>query len=215
MSCQKISCGTPKVLQFATLVAPWTPRKSVEYDEKVQYKGRDGYMIGGRATQFSVVCQDNGVLTDPEVCKPVRCGYAPRVSHSRAAVAGDVFFGMHLQYNCDTGYSLDGTARGAKAFQRHCQNNGAFSDLISAQPCKPAYGGRAPTLQNAVMTEYAGRPVTQFPPSVYYPNGLEYKCNAGYSENGSPNGATKMSSRVDSNGRLSPALPRGCLPITF
>lgn len=69
------------------------------------------------------------------------------------------------------------------------------------------------------MTEYAGQNARQpgkpFPPDVYYPNGVEYRCKDGYSENGSPAGKTKITSRVNTMGKFSPALPTGCLPITF
>lgn len=65
------------------------------------------------------------------------------------------------------------------------------------------------------MTEYAGRPVSSPQPEIFYPNGVEYKCNAGYSENGAPSGPTKLSSRVNSLGQLSPALPANCVRITY
>jgi len=201
------------------LVAPWTPRKSVEYDETVGYTCLEGYTVGGHAefnTEFSVTFPDNGVLTDPEVCEPVKCGRAPRISNGRAAISGDVFFGMHLEYNCDTGYTLDGSLTAATEFQRHCLKDATFSDLPSERPCKPIHGGKAPALQNAIMTEYGGRPVAADSlPDIYYPNGLEYQCKAGHSENGSPSGPTKISSRVNSLGKLSPALPFGCMVITF
>lgn len=91
--------------------------------------------------------------------------------------------------------------------------------MDSAQPCKPLFGGAAPVLQNADMTEYAGKNAQQpgkpFPPDVYYPNGVEYRCKAGHSENGSPGGKTKITARVNTLGTFSPALPSGCLPITF
>merc|ERR1719253_2481032 len=123
MSCQKISCGTPRVLPFTKLDSH-TPRNSIEYDEEVKYSCDNGYTVGGKpdgATKFSVKCPDNGVLTDPEVCEPVYCGKAPRVPHSRAAISGDVFFGMHLEYNCDTGFTLDKSASGATKFERTCK----------------------------------------------------------------------------------------------
>merc|ERR1719359_2722015 len=98
------------------------------------------------------------------------------------------------------GYTLDGTRQGATQFQRHCLKSGKFSDISSEQPCKPIFAGNAPIVKNAVMREYAGRAVQAFPPRVFYPNGLEYRCNPGYSSTGSPSGATKISSRVNSIG---------------
>ena len=122
---------------------------------------------------------------------------------------------MRLEYHCDAGYTIDGSPGGATHLQRLCQIDGNFSEVTSTQLCKPISGGSAPAVENAVMVEYAGRPVTEFPPSVYYPNGLEYQCKDGYTVNGSPSGSTKISSRVNSLGRLSPELPSACLPITY
>jgi len=190
MTCQKITCGTPRVLPFTDLVSPASPRRSIEYDDKAKYKCQEGYTIGGKAgsgTEFETNCPDEGVLSDPEVCEPVKCGRAPTVPKSKPGVAGDVFYGMRLVYSCDTGYTLDGTPDGNTKFQRSCQNDGDFSALSNDDPCKPIAGGTAPILQNAVMTEYGGRSVDAGTyPAIFYPNGLEYKCKAGYSENGSP-----------------------------
>lgn len=236
MSCQKISCGTPRVLPFTQLLAPMSASSSVDFKEPVNYKCFDGYTIGGRAsapTTFSVSCPDSGHLTDPEVCEPVKCGLAPAIPKARAGIAGDVFFGMTLTYSCDAGYTLDGSVYGGSRFNIDCKVDGKFSALPGSEdaelmliasarypssastPCKAVSGGVAPTIANADMTEYAGRPVVDFPPNIFYPNGLEYKCNPGFSENGSPSGATKISTRVDTRGKLSPPLPEACHPIVF
>jgi hypothetical protein len=218
MACQKITCGTPLVLPCTKLVKPASAQKSVEYEEAVKYECFDGHAIHGKislGTEFSIYCKDDGLLTDPEVCEPIKCGHAPPVPKSRPTVLGDVFFGMRLEYHCDAGYTIDGSPGGATHLQRLCQTDGNFSEVTSTQLCKPISGGSAPVVENAVMVEYAGRPVTEFPPSVYYPNGLEYQCKDGYTVNGSPSGSTKISSRVNSLGRLSPELPSACLPITY
>ena len=86
-ACQKISCGTPYVLPSTDLVVPSSPRRSVEYGDKAKYKCSNGFTIGGRAngqTAFEVTCQDDGVLTDPKTCEPVRCGSAPHVLECRS-----------------------------------------------------------------------------------------------------------------------------------
>jgi len=188
------------------------------FDDKAKYECFDGYTVGGRAggeVTFQVKCQDSGVLTDPEVCEPVKCGGAPSVPKSRPSIAGDAFFGQNLVYTCDVGYSLDGTPAGGTEFRRHCKKDGGFSAIASEQPCKPMSGGNAPTISNAAMTEYAGRPVTSFPPSVFYPEGLEYRCNWGYSSTGLRSGPTKITSRVNSIGQFWPALPTECKKITY
>jgi len=217
-TCQKISCGAAHVLPYTKLLSPSSPRRSIVYGDEAKYECFDGYTAGGRAgaaVTFQVKCQDSGVLTDPQVCEPVKCGKAPFVPKSRPSIAGDAFFGQNLVYTCDVGYSLTGAPTGVTEFQRHCKKDGGFSAMASAQPCKPMSGGNAPTISNAVMTEYAGRPVTSFPPSVFYPEGLEYRCNHGYSSTGSLSGSTKITARVNAIGQLTPALQTECKIITF
>jgi len=220
MSCQKISCGTPRVLPF-TKLASHTPRNSIEYEEIVKYECDEGYTIGGKSgagTKFKVKCPADGILTDPEVCEPVYCGKAPSTFHGRSGISGDVFYGMHLEYSCDLGYTIDESATGHTKFQRTCQKDGRFSALGDGSTCKAIHGGKAPVLTNAAITEYAGKPVISernSPVDVYYPHGLEYRCTSGYSENGSPSGRTKISTKVNSLGQLWPALPTGCQLITY
>merc|ERR1719253_1850952 len=125
-SCQKISCGSAHVLPYTKLLSPSSPRRSIVFDDEAKYKCFDGYTAGGKAggeTTFQVKCQDNGVLTDPKVCEPVKCGTAPSVPKSRPSIAGHVFFGQKLVYTCDSGYSLTGTPAGGTEFQRHCKKD--------------------------------------------------------------------------------------------
>ena len=90
------------MIRFA-LTRSGSPRRSVEYNDKAEYKCSDGYTIGGSpraTTTFSVKCKNNGVLTDPKVCEPVKCGRAPRVSNARPGISGSVSFGQNLVYRC-------------------------------------------------------------------------------------------------------------------
>jgi len=218
MSCRKVSCGTPHVLPFTKLLTPGSPRKSVEYNEKARYECSNGYTVGGHPgakITFEVKCLDNGVLTDPEVCEPVKCGIAPRVPKSRPGVAGQVFFGQQLTYKCDMGYTLDSSPQGKTEFVRDCHKDGHFSALPTAAPCNPISAGNAPTIRNADMTEYDGKSVSAFPPRVSYPNGLEYRCKPGYSTSGHPSGPTKITAKVNSIGTFTPALPTECQLIVF
>jgi len=99
MACQKITCGSPHVVPFTTLLDPESPRKSVLYGAEAKYECITGYTIGGTPdgrNNFAVTCEDNGVLTDPEVCEPINCGIAPRLPKSRPGIAGSVFYGEQL-----------------------------------------------------------------------------------------------------------------------
>merc|ERR1719440_1881100 len=216
MSCQKIVCGSPQVLPFTRLTGSAT--ESIKFGDEAKYQCFEGHTELGKpdgVKEFSVKCQENGRFSAPKVCEPIRCGRAPSVPKSRAAIAGEVSFGMHLEHLCDTGYTLDGTIEGKTVFKRDCQHNGKFSDLASPQPCKPISAGKAPIVKNAVMSEYAGKVVESFPPTVEYPNGLEYRCQPGFTLTGSPNGPTKISAKVNSRGQITPDLPSECQAITY
>jgi hypothetical protein len=217
-SCQKITCGTPHVVPYSKLLEPGSPMQSVEYNEKAKYECFEGYTIGGNAggsTHFEEVCQDDGTLTPPEVCEPVRCGDAPHVPKSRPGISGSVAFGQNLIYTCDQGYTLDSSVEGRHEFQRHCQKDGKFSPLPSDDPCKPISPGSAPTVGNAKLMEYAGMSVTFGNPRIFYPDGLEYRCNPGYSTTGALSGPTKITTRVRSDGTLWPTLLEACKKISF
>jgi len=221
MSCQKLSCGTPHVLPFTKLLSPGSPRKSIEYDDKAKYECFAGYTLGGKVggkTKFQVKCKDSGALTDPEVCEPVKCGTAPHMPNSRPGISGIVFFGQDLVYRCDVGYTLDSTSHGASQYRRTCKKNGKISAAPVAnpsKPCKPISAGKAPVIGNAKITEYGGKKAPSGDFNVFYPKGLEYRCNPGYSSNGSPSGATKFSTRVNSIGTFTPAVPAKCKRITY
>jgi len=217
-TCQKITCGTPHVVPYTKLLVPSSPQSSVEYKDKAKYECLEGYTIGGGpegSTSFEVECEDDGVLTAPEVCEPVRCGTAPSVPNTRPAISGSVYFGQHLVYNCDQGYTLDSTIGGQHAFERQCKRDGSFSALSSSEPCKPISPGNAPSVGNADMAEYAGESVESFPPRIFYPQGLEYRCKPGYSTTGALSGPTKITTRVRSDGSLWPQLPSECKKIEF
>jgi hypothetical protein len=207
-TCRRITCGTARVLPFTKVTSPSDALKAVRYQGTADYECFEGYTLDGKPdgkTKFSVTCKKDGIMTEPKVCEPIVCGQAPAVPKSRAAIAGVVMYGMHLEYLCDIGYSLDNTLDGEKLFARSCHKDASFSKLPSPQPCQPITAGKAPSIQYASMSEYAGKPIENFPPTVYYPNGVEYRCSPGYSENGLPTGPTKIVAKVNSQATFTPA----------
>jgi hypothetical protein len=217
MGCQKVSCGTPHILPHVKLLVPSDLGTSVDFEDKAKYQCEEGYTIKGRAagrTTFEVTCQEDGILTDPEVCEPVKCGEAPAMEKTQIPVSGGVFYyGQGLAYQCVTGYTLDGKSSGGSSFRRSCLKTGKFSS-VDEHSCKPI-SADVPSVENAVLTKYNGEEVTSLPARLTYPNGVEYTCKSGYSANGSPSGQTKLAARVDSTGKLSPTLPAKCEPIKF
>jgi len=220
MGCQKISCGTAHILPFAKLLQPSSAGTSIDYNEKGKYQCDEGYTIKGKSdgsTTFKVTCKEDGILTQPGVCEPVKCGQAPAMEHTQMAISGGVFFfGQGLTYQCVMGYTLDGTPSGESTIHKSCLKTGEFSNADAELVCKPM-STVTPSIANAVMSKYAGEEVTSssIPSRVTYPNGLEYKCKQGYSSNGSPSGQTSIIARVDSSGKLSPTLPTACQQIKY
>jgi hypothetical protein len=192
----------------------------VKYDEDVEYKCITGYYVGGKAdgkTEFSTKCEADGVLSDPLVCDPVSCGVPPAVAFATPHIAPEVSFGMHLQYFCNLGYTLDGTKKGATKFPRRCLATGEFDKLGEVEPCKPISFGELPAIPGAHLTEYNGMMAMEFtmPITARYPDGVEYHCLPGFTLTGGSDGQTKFATSVNANGELEPALPEKCLPIGF
>jgi hypothetical protein len=190
------------------------------FDGDVKYKCITGYYVGGKAdgkTEFSTSCQADGVLSDPLVCDPVNGGAPPEVLFATPHIAPEVSYGMHLQYFCNLGYTLDGTKNGATKFPRRCLANGKFEGLSVDQPCKPISFGELPEITGAHITEYNGVNSSHFtlPITARYPDGVEYHCLSGFTLTGGSDGPTKFVASVNANGELEPALPEKCLPITF
>jgi len=75
---------------------------------------------------YTAVCEGNGQITLPtDKCKPIDCGKPPVVAH--ASVTGSTLFGGSLAAQAEVGYSVDGTAEGAKSFDFRCMATGKFS----------------------------------------------------------------------------------------
>jgi len=174
--------------------------------------------IGGNKsgdTEFAVECKADGILSDPKVCEPVKCGPAPTMPNSKPGISGDVKFGQDLVYMCDLGHTLDATKDGKTEYHRECTANGTFTPAPSSMPCHPVSPGDAPNITNADLTEYDGNNITQLPVRVEYPKGVEYRCRSGYSTNGALTGPTKITASVNSVGEFTPSLPTECKKISF
>merc|ERR1719265_721660 len=63
LKCQKISCGSARVLPFMKITAPSDDRQAIVFKDKAHYECDEGYTLTGKAgdaTTFSVECQANG-----------------------------------------------------------------------------------------------------------------------------------------------------------
>eukprot|EP00746_Dinoflagellata_sp_MGD_P138404 gnl/MRDRNA2_/MRDRNA2_72053_c0_seq1.p1 gnl/MRDRNA2_/MRDRNA2_72053_c0~~gnl/MRDRNA2_/MRDRNA2_72053_c0_seq1.p1 ORF type:complete len:2101 (+),score=429.94 gnl/MRDRNA2_/MRDRNA2_72053_c0_seq1:113-6415(+) len=156
--CRAVSCGAPSILPFTK--GPADMLKSIDYGETANYKCLEGYTLDGTAggeTTFDTKCNPNGKLDDPKTCLPVSCGRAPRSPKARAGIAGRVFFPMQIMYTCDVGYTLDGSATGARTFTLVCGGDGNFASTGPMKGCQAvkALGG-APKVLGATLVEAGG-----------------------------------------------------------
>jgi len=217
MTCQPVTCGTPHVFPFTELTFPANKRRILSYGTSAKYKCFEGYSVKGDpegVTTFDSKCLPTGVLSDPEVCEPIKCGRAPRMEKCRASIAGVVSFGMEVQYECDKGHTLTGTTAGGHHFHRKCEKDGEFEEAEAK--CMPIAAGRVPAVRNAKVIQHNGEHVHgRGELMAYYPQGIEYKCNSGYSLTGGPEGQTKFVTNVNSLGHFAPALPAKCKLIEF
>lgn len=218
MSCQKITCGLPKVFPLTNLTDPENVNKILTYSDVVEYGCQTGHTIGGTPdgqTEFEIKCQADAQLSDPKVCEAVKCGEPPRLTKARAGISASLFYGMSVMYQCDTGYTLSGSPHGANSFSLSCESDGKFSSLNGIK-CQPVSAGRLPTIPNAVLKEYSGRTVpTGSTVVAYYPAGFKYVCKSGYSLTGSSSGAVQFVSQVTSIGSIQPSLPLKCKRIEY
>jgi hypothetical protein len=222
LTCQAVKCGTPKVMTFTDITFPANARRILAFGEAAKYKCKEGYSVKGMKppdakTEFSTKCLATGVLQDPEICEPIKCGRAPRMAKCRANIAGDdVSFGMDVQYECDKGHTQTGTALGDHHFHRKCLADGTFesSDAV----CKPVSAGKIPKVPSASLIALAGRHIGEDEEEDFtavYPQGIEFKCKDGFSLDGAAAGRTKFVTQVNSEGQFVPALPGKCQKIVF
>jgi hypothetical protein len=134
-------------------------------------------------------------------CLPVHCGAPPTVRFGSTPTTADQYFDMpRLNYTCDTGYTLDGTAAGVNTFSLTCQADRSFS---SAPACLPVACGAAPHVSNA---SYPAGPKV-------FPEQVPYECHAGYSLDATFAGVSnkRFGSECQADGTFAPVQP--CLAI--
>jgi hypothetical protein len=131
-------------------------------------------------TQFSVQCQKNGVLTNPQVCNRVMCERQKPVDH--ATRDGGVWVGkdVHAYYqdttflNCDEGHTLNGEVGGPKQFERHCEADGKYKVVgMEVDACKKM-SLPMPSMEHAKLVSYGGK----------HPEAIEIKYIGCYADNG-------------------------------
>uniref|UniRef100_A0A452J3Z5 Sushi domain-containing protein n=1 Tax=Gopherus agassizii TaxID=38772 RepID=A0A452J3Z5_9SAUR len=103
--CEDATCSAPPEVPNADIVN----KKEGRYlpGNKVQYKCREGF----ENMESNYVICENGAWSQPPICKDMRCGPAPDISHGRS-VGGKqqrYFPGDRVRYRCTQGLSLIGS----------------------------------------------------------------------------------------------------------
>jgi hypothetical protein len=138
-------------------------------------------------------------------CLPKICGSPPTVRHATIeknslikdlmTKDGKIKFGhAQLRYNCDMGYTMDGSPYGSGSgegtnnyFDLRCRASGDFSD---APTCMPVLCGELPGVLNSDYP--AGE--------LEYPEKATYTCHEGHTTTGGKSGAGKFTIQCEAFG---------------
>eukprot|EP00428_Durinskia_dybowskii_P057310 CAMPEP_0170323550 /NCGR_PEP_ID=MMETSP0116_2-20130129/62586_1 /TAXON_ID=400756 /ORGANISM="Durinskia baltica, Strain CSIRO CS-38" /LENGTH=688 /DNA_ID=CAMNT_0010576475 /DNA_START=414 /DNA_END=2476 /DNA_ORIENTATION=+ len=140
-------------------------------------------------------------LVGQAACVAVSCGVPPTIDHATSPLS-EVKFPDSATYQCDIGFSLNGTAQGKKQQQVQCLSSGAFSEV---KPCLPTKCGTCPSgekLRNAAVREIPGR---------VYREICTYDCNRGFSVDARPDGRKTFDINCQFTGEFEE--PESCRPI--
>jgi len=107
----------------------------------------------------------------PHDCLPNLCGRPNVVEHASTPDSDrDFYFDDNaVEYTCDVGYTLDGSASGETVFQLACKADTSFEE---APECKPVQCGSVPNVQHAAY------PLGTM---LFFPETVSYECEEGYS----------------------------------
>jgi hypothetical protein len=205
-TCQAVCCGTPDEVENALVVPEVMASTKAMYLQVVQYNCEPGYTTDGKvggANSFSITCEATKKFEGMKACEPISCGAVPTVKNA-GKTASSATFGEAVEFECKTGFTLDGTADGESSFSITCGLGGVYSD---PQECKRVSCGEAPD------STHASHEAKTF----YYEDTVEYSCFAGFTTNGKKDGPTTFSSTCKDDGnysKLEQCLPKVCGEFT-
>lgn len=147
------------------------------------------------------------IIDGEKTCNPLTCAASPpsltngelKTNHN-----GPVQYLTTLRYECNNGYTTDGTAPRAKAqFKVKCLVMGVL-EAMSA--CYPVNCGTAPWQAHADLLSPGGWDHVKFGTNA------RYRCHTGYKIGGSGNGAKEFTRGCQDNGLFTSA-PGSCQPV--
>jgi hypothetical protein len=149
-----------------------------------------------------------------KTCLPVQCEKkVPELKNGKmlSGHSGPIVFPESLRFECDKGYSTDGSVTDAmKHFHASCKADGTFYGM---QTCQKVSCGSPWTLNDATVLSCTGADGPCASSSIEYEGTATYKCNEGYTtdESGEPN-SEEWKVECQSNGVLTD--PKVCHRVT-
>ena len=142
-----VTCGAPPTLTHSAVTG-----EEFWFSEKAPYTCDEGYSLDGTASgagTFKLDCEADGTYSGPTGCEAIACGavtapdYTSQVDDHEGAKHTDLVFPQTAVFECDSGYSKDGTldsvlttitvtcqADGTNLYPATCSNN---DDCISVE----------------------------------------------------------------------------------
>ena len=129
-TCERVSCGAPRPIEFGTVVG-----EDFLYNDTVLYECQLGFALVGQAER---TCMETGAWSgDDPYCDEIMCEDPPDVinaTHAAASPDATFPFGSLVMYTCHIGHVMTG------ASSLLCQENGTWSQPLPVCPpvtCPP------------------------------------------------------------------------------
>ena len=99
--CTKIKCDSYQLSEVPNTDAFNLKDNFHKYEDAVRFQCTEGHTMSGKAggtVDFSVECQANGELTDPESCPPVKCNDSTEIPHATVSLSDKIQYPMAITY---------------------------------------------------------------------------------------------------------------------
>jgi hypothetical protein len=200
VGCLAVKCGECPPFEYTK---PAEEKDLRFYNQKCSYECEYGYTLDQTPqgqTKFSTTCKADGNFTKPKVCMPVSCGAPPPLGFAKVVGEGKIkVYKETVDYECNTGYTLSGTADGGKTQTSTCEGTGAYSAL---KPCKPVLCGYPAEVPHSTFDSHAR----------YFPETLTYTCVYGYTMTGKAGGLIEEVLACGADGHFDKKAPV-CSPV--
>jgi len=143
-----------------------------------------------------------GQVTGSASCEPVVCGQPKQIRYARYPF-GIVEYPNSVTYACNLGFTLNGTAQGAKQQDVQCMADGKFGPVSECLPVRCRTCPTGPKYPNAVVREDGDQ---------VYRDTCTYDCEEGYTLNQQADGKKSFTITCLHTGEFEE--PPTCAPVT-